>query len=130
MWTDKHARRRGHSLMSKSLGKKIPSLGTYANSSREQVREVPPTAKLFTPMSNWTWYIMEWDAETGRCFGLAQGAEQEFGNFHLDELSEATAFGGVLLVERDCYWNPETIGEIMESWHDPRAGAGTYERGQ
>ena len=124
MWTDRHARRRGYSLMPRSVGGKIPPLGTYANSTRERIREVTPTAKLFTPMSNWTWYIMEWDADTGRCFGLVQGIGQEFGDFYLAELSEIMAFGGNMMeAERDCYWNSETTGEIMESWQNARAYA-------
>ena len=121
MWNDTNAGRRGHSLMPKSVGEKIASMGTHSEKTTEQVRELTPGAKFFTPMSNWTWYVMEWDAESGLCYGLVQGADQEFGNFYLDELAEASGFGGLMLVERDCYWDPETLGEIMEAWDSERA---------
>ena len=56
--------------------------------------------------------MTEWDAETGECFGLVDGLEKELGYFSLDELAEATVFGGVPAVERDLYWKPKTLGEI------------------
>lgn len=43
--------------------------------------------KLFTPDSNWTWYIIEFSKEdTKTCFGYVQGMESELGYFTLDEL--------------------------------------------
>ena len=68
--------------------------------------------KLFSPYSGWTWYVTEWDAETGECFGLVQGFETELGYFSMDELAEAKIFGTVPAVERDLYWKPITLGEI------------------
>ena len=53
--------------------------------------------------------------ETGTCFGLVQGFETELGYFSLDELAEATVFGGVPAVERDLYWQPKTLGEIRRA---------------
>ena len=50
-------------------------------------------AKLFSPYNGWRWYITEWDAETGTCFGLVEGFETELGYFDLTELAEATVFG-------------------------------------
>ena len=69
-------------------------------------------AKLFSPYNGWTWYITEWDAETGLCFGLVEGFETELGYFDLTELAEVTVFGSVPAVERDLYWKPTTLGEI------------------
>ena len=68
--------------------------------------------KLFSPFANWTWYVTEWDTETGECFGLVQGFEEELGYFDLTEMAEATVLGGVPAVERDLYWKPQTLGEI------------------
>ena len=56
--------------------------------------------------------MTEWDRETGLCFGLVEGFEDELGYFDLTELAEATVFGGVPAVERDLYWKPKTLGEI------------------
>ena len=108
MWQDNHSGVRGHALMTKEVGDTIPAI--YANKNVESYDDVLAPAKLFSP--NWTWYVTEWDAETGTCFGLVEGFETELGYFDLTELAEATVFGGVPAVERDLYWQPKTIGEI------------------
>ena len=110
MWQDRYSGRRGHKLMTKELGATIPAL--YANEDAQDYDAVLIPAKLFAPYSGWRWYITEWDAETGLCFGLVEGFEAEIGYFDLTELAEVTVFGGVPAVERDLYWQPETIGEI------------------
>ncbi len=110
MWQDKHSGVRGHALMTKEVGDAIPAL--YANENAKDYDTVLAPAKLFSPFSNWTWYVTEWDPETGTCFGLVQGFEEELGYFDLTELAEARVFGGVPAVERDLYWEPKTIGEI------------------
>ena len=110
MWHDRHSGRRGHKLMTRELGDTIPAL--YANEDAEDYDAVLAPAKLFSPYSNWTWYVTEWDAKTGLCFGLVEGFETELGYFDLTELAETTVFGGVPAVERDLYWQPRTIGEI------------------
>ena len=110
MWRDNHSGRRGHQLMTGKLGDTIPAL--YANEDVEDYDTVLARAKLFSPYSNWTWYIMELDPETGQCFGLVEGFEKEMGYFDLTELAETTVFGGVPAVERDLYWEPKTLGEI------------------
>ena len=110
MWQDNHSGLRRHKLMTKELGEKIPAL--YANENAPDYDAVLAHVKLFTPFSNWTWFITEWEAETGLCFGLVQGFEEELGYFSLDELAEVTVFGQVPAVERDLYWKPTTLGEI------------------
>ncbi len=110
IWQDAHSGRRGHKLMTRELGDTIPAMG--ANEDAADYDAVLAPAKLFSPYSGWTWYITEWDAETGLCFGLVEGFEVELGYFDLTELSEITVFGGVPAVERDLYWEPQTLGEI------------------
>ncbi len=110
MWQDPNSGMRRHKLMTKELGETIPAL--YANENVEDYDSVLAHAKLFTPFSNWTWYVTEWQAETGLCFGLVEGFETELGYFSLDELAEVTVRGGVPAVERDLYWKPTTLGEI------------------
>ena len=110
MWQDNHGGVRGHALMTKEVGDTIPVI--YANKNVESYDEVLAPVKLFSPYTGWRWFITEWDAETGTCFGLVQGFEEELGYFDLTELSEVTVFGGVPAVERDLYWQPKTIGEI------------------
>ncbi len=110
IWRDRHSARRGHQLMTRTLAERIPPLG--AHDGVADPGEVLVPAKLFSPYTGWRWYIAEWDARTGRCFGLVQGFETELGSFDLTELSEATVLGGVPAVERDLYWKPTTLGEI------------------
>ena len=110
MWQDNHSGLRRHKLMTKELGDTIPAL--YANENVADYDAVLAPAKLFSPYNGWRWYITEWEAETGLCFGLVEGFETELGYFSLDELAEVTVFGGVPAVERDLYWEPTTLGEI------------------
>ncbi len=109
-WQDPNSRLRRHKLMTKEIGDTIP--GLYANEDVKDYDSVLAHAKLFTPYAGWRWYVTEWDRETGLCFGLVEGYETELGYFSLDELAEATVFGGVPAVERDLYWKPKTLGAI------------------
>ena len=110
MWQDNHSGLLRHKLMTKELGDTIPAL--YANENVEDYDAVLAVAKLFSPYNGWTWYITEWEAETGLCFGLVEGFETELGYFDLTEMAETTVFGSVPAVERDLYWKPQTLGEI------------------
>ena len=47
-----------------------------------EVEDKVIVAKLFTPWSNWTWYVIEFDGED-QCFGFVKGLEAEFGYFSL-----------------------------------------------
>ena len=77
-------------------------------------RYVLARTKLFSPYTGWRWYITEWAAETGLCFGLVEGYEVELGYFDLTELAESTVLRNVPAVERDLYWEPKTIGEVRK----------------
>ena len=110
MWQDKHSGLRRHKLMTKELGKKIPAL--YANENAADYDSVLAHVKLFCPYADWTWYVTEWNPQTGECFGLVQGFEEELGYFDLAEMAETTVLGGVPAIERDLYWKPTTLGEI------------------
>ena len=49
-------------------------------------------AAYFIPFrSDWTWYLTEYDKETGDAFGLVLGFEAEWGYFNLNELKELNA---------------------------------------
>ena len=109
-WKDNYSGPRGHQLMTKELAVTIPPL--YANDGADDPDAVVAKAKLFSPYNGWRWYITEWDPQTGLCFGLVEGFETELGYFDLTELSEVTVFGSVPAVERDLYWEPQTLGEI------------------
>ena len=110
LWQDAHSGLRRHKLITKELGETIPAL--YAYEDVEDYNSVLAHMKLFSPYTGWRWYVTEWEAETGLCFGLVEGFETELGYFQLTELAETTVFGGVPAVERDLYWQPTTLGEI------------------
>ena len=57
LWQDSHSGLRGHALMTRELGDTIPPL--YANENVKNHDSVIAHAKLFSPYSNWTWYITE-----------------------------------------------------------------------
>ena len=109
-WQDNHSRYRRHKLMTKEIGDKIPRIG--ASDNVKDFDDVLAQVKLFCAYTGWRWYITEWDAETGTCFGLVEGFESEIGYFDLTELAESTVLRNVPAVERDLYWEPKTIGEI------------------
>ena len=125
-WQDCYSGKRGHQLMTQKLAEAIPALG--ATEHVADCDDILAHAKLFSPYSNWTWYIAEWNAETGQCFGLVEGFETELGYFDLTELAETTVSGDVPAVERDLYWQPMTLGEIKgESRGDLPRGDETVE---
>ena len=73
-WQDNHNGYRRHKLMTKELGDTIPPL--YANDGADDPDGVVARVKLFSPYNGWRWYITEWDPETGLCFGLVEGSNQ------------------------------------------------------
>lgn len=94
-------------LMTKKLAKKIPKIG-----ETESQKDAIVWVKFFTPWSNWTWYVTEFDGEDA-CFGLVHGFEEEFGYFSLKELEGIKGPFG-LGIERDLYWQPKPISQILK----------------
>ena len=76
--------------------------------------------KFFTPDSNWTWYASEFDGED-LFFGLVSGFEVELGYFLLSELQSVKGSLG-LPIERDLYYEPKTLKELMEKLQKDRWG--------
>jgi len=97
-------------LITKEIIKRTPKLGAYAV---EDTKDVVFTFKLFTPWSNWTWYISEANFETGRLFGLCCGFENEWGYVDLNELMEIRGPFG-LKVERDLHFDPITYDDLLK----------------
>lgn len=103
---------RRHKLLPKDVAAKLPPLGATENEDDPLV-----VVKFFSPYTGWTWYATEGGISetTGEYvfFGFVRGFEGELGYFALSELEEATAFGGVPAVERDLYWKPAKLGDVM-----------------
>jgi len=85
--------------------------------------------KFFTPDGGWSWYASEgsyvdedgyYNTDKPKVdfifFGLVSGLEVELGYFSERELESVRGQLG-LPIERDLYFEPKTLRELME-WHD------------
>lgn len=86
----------------------IPPLYAHENES-DPIAHI----KLFTPDSNWTWYVTEYSKEENLCFGLVVGHERELGYFSIDELKAVRGPLG-LRIERDLYFTPERLSVLKK----------------
>lgn len=93
-------------LLTKEILKTLPALYSNENNPDPMVR-----VKFFHPMSNWTWYGIEYDGKD-LFYGLVDGFEKELGYFSLFELQSVKVHG--LGVERDMYFTPKPLSEIMK----------------
>lgn len=70
--------------------------------------------KLFTPDSNFTWFIIEIDdKDRVTCFGYVVGLESELGYFNLEEIEAVRGPLG-LIVERDTSFTPTRLSELKK----------------
>ena len=68
--------------------------------------------KLFTPDSNWTWYIIECSHnDHSTCFGYVMGLEDELGYFSLLEIESIRGKLG-LRVEVDSSFTPTPLSTV------------------
>lgn len=98
-------------LLNKELRDKLPPLYKTENESNPICH-----IKFFTPDSNWTWYVMEFDG-TDTFFGYVCGLDSELGYFSLSELENYTSTIG-LKIERDLSFAPITLDEVKKLQHD------------
>lgn len=94
-------------LLTKEIIKKLPKLGEQDNKGLDAIAYV----KFFTPWSSWTWYATEFDGDD-IFFGLVDGFCKELGYFSLSELESLKGPYG-LKVERDLYFNPKMLKDLM-----------------
>lgn len=72
--------------------------------------------KLFSPDSNWTWFIIEYSADTNTAYGYVQGLESELGYFDLNEL-ESIRGPLNLTIELDYSFTPTPFATIKKNEH-------------
>ncbi|MEO2161489.1 MAG: DUF2958 domain-containing protein [bacterium] len=89
----------------------LPPLGTYADA---EAQDIPVPVKLFTPDAQWTWWLTEYDPETGVAFGFVEGFERELGYVDIAEIQGVRGAMG-LPIERDIYWQTKTLREVMDN---------------
>ena len=98
-------------LLPQQLLKKLPPL--YSQPAHEDPeQEMVFHVKLFTPWTDWTWYIAEYDPKDDIAWGLVKGHEQEFGPFDMKEIKELRGPFG-LPVERDICFDPIKEKELL-----------------
>ncbi len=107
MVTEITDRIRKHKLVTKADARKIPALRTTSELGDAATAWI----KIFNPTGRETWFVTEFEPETGDAFGLVIGQETEIGYFNLYELGCARGKMG-LPMERDKWFSPTTIGEI------------------
>lgn len=81
--------------------------------AQEQANDPIAYIKFFTPDSQWTWYVLEFDGED-LFFGLVQGFAEELGYFSFSELSEVRGPLG-LPIERDLYFKPTPLSKLRKT---------------
>lgn len=94
-------------LMTYEMLERVPEL--YAQEDVALADKEVHAAYIIPFRSNWTWYMTEYDRESGDAFGLVLGIEPEWGYFNLEELKELNA---QRLVLEDF---PKTFRELKES---------------
>ncbi len=104
----------GDNLLDPESREKLPAL----YSGEELGLMTIALVKFFTPDSNWSWYASEFDGED-LFFGLVSGFEVELGYFLLTELQSVKGSLG-LPIERDLYYEPKTLQELMEKHQKDR----------
>lgn len=95
-----------HALMTEEMLERVPALYGQDNvpSADKEVH-----AAYIILGNDWTWYLTEYDKETGDAFGLVVGFEPEWGYFNLKELEELNA---QRLILEDF---PKTFREIKDT---------------
>ena len=96
-------------LLTKELLKKLPPIG-HSIKTKEEPQAI---VKWFTPDSNWTWYVAEYNPEDGMCWGLVDGFEKEFGFFTIDEIQKLK--GPLKLpIERDMWFEKCNLNSLVK----------------
>ncbi|WP_066925071.1 helicase-related protein [Murdochiella massiliensis] len=94
-------------LMTYEMLERVPEL--YAQEDVALADKEVHAAYIIPFRSNWTWYMTEYDRESGDAFGLVLGIEPEWGYFNLEELKELNA---QRLILEDF---PKTFRELKDS---------------
>jgi hypothetical protein len=103
-----------------SVKGRLPPIGTTGE-QKDPIVQV----KFFTPWTNWTWYGIEFDGKD-IFFGWVVGLEKEFGSFSLSELQSLKGPAG-LKIERDIYFAPKPISQVMKEHGESLALPATIE---
>jgi len=101
-------------LLTKAILKAVPPIGTYDTA---ESKDIPVVAKFFNPCGRSTWFMCEYDPESGIAFGFVRGEFDEtcdeLGSFSIPEM-EAIKLPFELGIERDInFGRGHTLAEVM-----------------
>ena len=97
-------------LLPKEIEENLPPLySTEDIATKDKIVKI----KFFTPDSNWSWYVVEYDKEQKIFFGYVDGLYPEWGYFCKAEIENATGPLG-LNIERDLHFKEQPFGKIKE----------------
>ena len=88
-------------LMTDEMLKRVPEL--YAQEDVDLADKQVHAAYIIPFRSNWTWYMTEYDKESGDAFGLVLKIKPEWGYFNIHELEELNVIH-LLLFSRLIQW--------------------------
>ena len=94
-------------LMPEEIAAHVPGLNETEDMDLED--RVVHAAYIIPFKSDWTWYMTEYDPDTGDAFGLVAGLEAEWGIFNIEELEE---LGAQRLISVDF---PKTFREMRDT---------------
>lgn len=107
-----HEGLRRHKLLTAEARRKLPAL--YANEKLGDPMDAVCQVKFFSPLGRMTFFATEFDGDD-TFFGYMVsplGADcDEWGYQSLREMAEA--FRGMPLVERDCYFTPAPVRDLI-----------------
>lgn len=94
-------------MPTKAQLKKVPNLGETENV------EDPMVYVRYFSITGWEWFVVEMDQTNGVCYGWVKGFDNELGYFNLNEMEPIMKDGVFVAVERDLYFEPKRLSEIM-----------------
>jgi hypothetical protein len=112
MTTETQRGKRRHLLLPKEIRAKLPALREQDGKGEDATAFV----KFFSPYSRYTLYVTEFDGED-TLFGYVESplgeVYDEWGYSSLAEIEEATVFGSVPAIERDCGFTPAPVKGLL-----------------
>ena len=93
--------------------RRTDKLPTYDELGDRPFTEIICKVRLFNPTGRGTWWLAAYDPEDAIAWGVADIVEREVGSIGMEEL---VAYRGVLglPIERDLYYTPVSVAEVLE----------------
>lgn len=95
-------------IVPQSLLDQIPKLG-----ESEMVADPIVRCRLFHPLADWNWYVIEYDPASKTYFGLVFGTTIEVGYFSEVELLKIEISG--IGIECDRAWKERPLSKVLKA---------------